>query len=169
MEIIQYTIPALIVFITAFFMMWFFFRNDDKKRRHELIIENRKITAPIKLQAYERLVLFLERISPESMLVRVKRQGMTSQDLQKEVLRTIRSEYEHNLSQQIYIGHEAWEVLVAAKENTIKLVNTSMIQVPPNAPAMELSRVILESMMSSNVHSPKAAIEFIKKEVARLL
>ena len=169
MEILQYTIPALIVFLTAFSFLWFFSKNDDKKRKHQLLVESRKITAPIRLQAYERLILFLERISPESILVRVKRQGMTNRDLQKELLKTIRLEYGHNLSQQLYISHDAWEVLVAAKENTIKLVNTSMIEIRPDSPAMELSKMILESMIKTDVHSPKAAIEFIKKEAALVL
>ena len=169
MEFIQYTVPALLVFLSTFFVMWFFIKSEEKRRNHLLIIENKRITAPIRLQAYERLVLFLERISPESILVRVKRPGMTSQDLQKELLRTIRSEYEHNLSQQVYVSHDAWEVLVSAKENTIKLVNTSMFEIKPDMPAMELSKAILESMMVSNIHSARAAIEFIKKEAAQYL
>jgi len=111
----------------------------------------------------------MERISPENLLIRVKRQGMTCGDLQHELLKTIRQEYEHNLSQQVYISHDAWEVIIAAKENIIKLINTSMIEIKPNTPAMELSRTILETMLKSDVHSPHAATQFLKKEAARLL
>ncbi len=168
LEVIQYSIPALIVFATAFLLIYYFFKNDEKRRQHELYVENKKISLPVRLQAYERLILLLERLSPESLLIRVKRQGMTSGSLQKELLKTIRAEFEHNLSQQLYVSNDAWEVLVAAKENIVQLINTSMIEIPRDKPAMELSQMILESMLKTDIHSPHAAIKFLKKEAAIL-
>ncbi len=165
METLHYTIPALVVFATTAILTWFYFRNDEKRRNQEIILNNQKQIVPIRLQAYERLALLLERISPENLLVRVNQQGMTTAMFQSELLRSIRSEFDHNLSQQVYISNKAWETVLAAKEHTVKLVNTSSLEVNPNAPAMELSKMILASMMSEDVKSPHAAIEFLKKEM----
>ncbi|MEA3446257.1 MAG: hypothetical protein U9R19_16180, partial [Bacteroidota bacterium] len=145
---------------------YWFYKNDEKRRQHELRRESRKIIVPIRLQAYERLTLLLERISPENLLLRSQQYGMSSHDLQKELLRNIRSEFDHNLSQQVYVSHKTWEKVVSAKENVVKLINTNMIELQEKATAMELSRNILESMVTNDIHSPRTAIDFLKKEAA---
>ncbi len=103
-DILKITIPALIVFLTAWVLLRNMIRNDQDKRRQELILQNSRTVTPIKLQAYERIVLFLERISLESLLVRVSTTDMTASQLHTALLNTIRSEFEHNLSQQIYMS-----------------------------------------------------------------
>lgn len=165
MNTLEYTIPAIVVFVTTAVLTWLYFRNDEKKRRQEIILNNQKQVTPIRLQAYERLALLLERISPENLVIRVKQQGMNSSMLQTELLKTIRSEFDHNLSQQVYISSEAWEKVVEAKEHTVKLINTCALEVNAQAPAMELSKMVLQSMMSEDVKSPHAAIEVLKKEM----
>ena len=110
-DILKITIPALIVFLTAWVLLRNMIRNDQDKRRQELILQNSRTVTPIKLQAYERIVLFLERISLESLLVRVSSSDMTASQLHSALLNTIRSEFEHNLSQQIYMSQQAWEVV----------------------------------------------------------
>ncbi len=79
-------------------------RNDQDKRRQEVTLQSTRIVTPIKLQAYERIILFLERISMESLLVRVSSPEITASQLQTSLLATVRSEFEHNLSQQIYMS-----------------------------------------------------------------
>jgi hypothetical protein len=168
MELMQYTIPALIVFATSFLITFFFLRNDEKRRSHELRLGINKQIIPIRLQAYERIILFLERISPENLLVRINKPGMSSSDLQSELLRTIRAEFEHNLSQQVYISSKAWEIVVSAKEHMVKQINTSSMEIKPDAPSMQLARTILESVMKDDIKSTFAAIEFLKKEVRQI-
>jgi hypothetical protein len=164
-EILKYILPAIIVFFTVYFMMRHFLSNDEKRRRSETIISNNKIITPIRLQAYERIVLFLERISPESLLVRIKKQGMTSQELQSALLKQIRAEFEHNLSQQIYMTQEAWDVVVNSKENMVKLVNLSALEVNPASPSIELGKIIIEKTVGEK--SPtRSGIDMIKKEVS---
>src|SRR5450759_1750643 len=102
-DILKITIPSLIVFLTAWVLLRNMIKNDQDKRRQELLLLNSRTVTPIKLQAYERIVLFLERISLELLLVRVSSPDMTAQQLHSAMLSTIRSEFEHNLSQQIYI------------------------------------------------------------------
>ena len=114
-DILKLTIPALIVFFTAWIILRNMIKNDQDKRRQELILQNSRVVTPIKLQAYERIVLFLERISFESLLVRVSTSDMSAMALHSAMLTTIRSEYEHNLSQQIYMSQQAWEVASNAR------------------------------------------------------
>lgn len=166
LEILKYILPSLVVFGTAYLIIKTFIDNDQKKRRIELRLANQKTITPIKLQAYERLTLFLERISPESMIVRVQDPKMTSGLLHQTLLKVIRAEYEHNLSQQIYVSANAWAVVKTAKENVVKLVNNSADRVDKKGPSFDLSKIILETMMSNNIMPTNTAIDFLKKEVS---
>ena len=92
---------------------------------------------------------------------------MTSRQMQTELLSTIRAEFEHNLSQQIYVSSEAWELVKSAKSNIIKLINTAADNVDPESPAFNLSKAILESVMSLDKQPTAIAIDFIKKEAEK--
>ncbi len=165
LEILKYTIPALVVFATAYFIIKSFIENEQKKKLLDLRSGDQKLIMPIRLQAYERLTLFLERISAESIIMRVQKPEMLSKQLQAEILSTIRAEFEHNLSQQIYISSNAWEVIKSAKENMIKLINTAGDKIKPDAPALELSRAILEMVVEAEKSPTTIAVEFLKKEI----
>jgi hypothetical protein len=165
LEILKYTLPALIVFLTAYFSVRILIKNDQKKREFELIVKNRNIVTPIRLQAYERLTLFLERISPEALIMRLNKEKLTVKQMQNEMLRTIRSEFDHNLSQQIYISPQAWQMVKNARENVVKLINTTAQRMNPNDPAIKLGKTILENMMSQDQSPTKNALNFLKKEV----
>jgi hypothetical protein len=167
-EIIKITIPALIVFFTAWIVLRNMIRNDQDKRRQELILQNNKLITPIKLQAYERVVLFLERISLESLLVRVSSPDMTSSQLHTAMLNAIRSEFEHNLSQQIYMSQQAWEVVRNARSNMIKIINSEVEKIPPDSSGMALSKRLLEKIMELDKEPTRAAIDYVKGEIARI-
>jgi hypothetical protein len=169
LDILLVTIPSLLVFLTAWVLLRNFFSDTHDKRRQELIMQNSRTITPIRLQAYERVVLFLERISLESLLVRTNTPGMTTAQLHSALLNTIRSEFEHNLSQQIYMTQQAWEVVKNARSNTIKLINTEFEKAPENASAIEFSRLLLERVMEIDKEPTKTAIEYIKNEVARMM
>ena len=168
-DIFKITIPALIVFLTSYFLLRNMIRNDQDKRRQELILQNSRTVTPIKLQAYERIVLFLERISLESMLLRVSTADMTAAQLHSALLSTIRSEFEHNLSQQIYMSQQAWEVARNARSNMIKIINTEAEKMPQNATAIALSKQLLEKIMELDKEPTRVAIEYIKTEVGRII
>jgi hypothetical protein len=114
------------------------------------------------------MILFLERISPESLIIRVNRPGYTCQQLQSELLNAIRSEYEHNLSQQIYVSQGAWEMLKNARGRTIQLINMMTEKVQPDSPSINLSRAILEIIVDQEKIPASDAINFIKKEFGQL-
>lgn len=168
-DILMVTIPALIVFFTAWMILRNMIRNDQEKRRQELLLQNTKTVTPLKLHAYERIILFLERISLESLLVRVSTPDMTAQQLHSALLTTIRSEFEHNLSQQIYMTQQAWEVVRNARSNMIKIINTEIEKTPAGATGMDLSKQLLERVMEMDKEPTRVAIEFVKAEISRLI
>jgi len=169
LDIIKITVPALMVFLTAFFVLRGMVRNDQDKRRQELILQNSRTVTPIRLQAYERIVLFLERISLESLLVRTNSPGMSASQLHSALLNSIRSEFEHNLSQQIYMTQQAWEVVKNARSNTIRIINTEFEKSPEQSTGLEFSRKLLERVMELEKEPTRAAIEFIKAEVGKII
>ncbi|RPH30508.1 MAG: hypothetical protein EHM93_15675 [Bacteroidales bacterium] len=164
-DILKIVLPALLVFLAGYLAMARLLRNDADRRKGEIMLANQRISTPIRLQAYERLVLFLERISPESMIVRVNQPSMTAQNLQSALLSTIRAEWEHNLSQQLYVSNEAWELTRNAKGNMIKLINICAERVDPDAPSIFFSQKILELMVELEQHPTSIAIDKLKKEV----
>jgi hypothetical protein len=168
-DILKITIPALIVFLTAWILIRNMIRNDQDKRRQELVLQNSRTVTPIKLQAYERIVLLLERISLESLLVRVSSSDMTASQLHSTLLNTIRSEFEHNLSQQIYMSQQAWEVVRNARSNMIKIINSEAEKIAADATGMALSKQLLERIMELEKEPTRAAIDYIKGEIARMI
>lgn len=168
LEILKYTIPALIVFITAFLLLRLFFKNEEKRRKYELSLNYKETILPLRLQAYERLILFLERISPDSLVMRLSRSDLTVLQMQNELLTSIRSEFEHNLAQQTYISSSAWEMVKAAKNSVIKLVNESAADFKAEAKGINLSKSIIENEMQLKNSPVYAALEFLKKEVREL-
>jgi hypothetical protein len=168
LEFLKYIIPASIVFFTVWVIIYKYFTNIEKMRKVDLMIENKRIIIPLRLQAYERVILFLERISPESLVMRVSQPGFSCRQLQSELLSSIRAEYEHNLSQQLYISPEGWKLVSSARGNIIKLINTAGDHVKPEAPCMNLSSKILDMIMAADKVPTTDAIEFLKKEVQTL-
>ena len=168
LEILKYILPSLVIFLTVFYLVRKYFDNEEKQRRLQAILNNQQLITPLRLQAYERAILFLERISPESLIMRINRTGFTCQQLQSELLQAIRSEYEHNLSQQIYISHGAWEMLKIARGRTIQLINTMADKVKKDSPSINLSKAILESMVDEEKTPSADAVFFIKKEISQL-
>ncbi len=169
LEILKITIPAILVLITAWIVIRSAVKSDQDRRRQELLLQNSKTITPIRLQAYERIILFLERISLESLLVRVSSPDMTATQLHSALLTTIRAEFEHNLSQQIYMTPQAWEIVRNARSNTIKLINTEMEKMPPNSNGISFSKRLLENVMAIDKEPTRVAIDYIKAEIARVM
>jgi len=169
MDILKITIPSVIVFLTAWILLKNMITNDQDKRRQELFMQNSRTVLPIRLQAYERIVLLLERISLESLLMRTNTPGMSAAELHSALLNTIRSEFEHNLSQQIYMSQQAWEVVKNARSNSIKIINTEFENTVNTASGLEFSKQLLDRMMEIEKEPTKTAIDYIKNEVARII
>lgn len=132
-------------------------------------LEKSKILLPLRLQAYERIVLYLERISPAQLIQRVSRPEMNAVQLQSTLTKTIRDEFEYNLSQQLYISSRAWELVKNAKEETIKLIHTAAHTLPEGASSQELIKAILDRMIENEKQPVDFAIEEVKKDVQQLM
>lgn len=168
-DILKVSIPALIVFLTAWLLIRNMIRNDQDKRKQELLLHNSRVITQIRLQAYERIVILLERISMESLLVRVSTPDMSAAQLHSAMLNTIRSEFEHNVSQQIYMSPQAWEVVRNARSNMIKIINSEAEGMPAKKNGMEFSKQLLERIMELDKEPTRAAIDYVKAEVSRMI
>lgn len=168
LEIIKILVPASLVFLASYFALAAFLKNEQHRRKLELRISQSKTIITTRLQAYERLVLFLERISPESIIFRLQKPKMSSRQLHSGLLGMIRDEFEHNLSQQVYVSPQAWTMVKNAKENMVKLINTCAAEVDPETPAMYLSKKIFEAFADLNQEPVKEALAYIKSEIGEL-
>ena len=168
LEILKYTVPALIVFFTVLVMLKSWSKNEDKRRKSEFNMHISDDILPVRLQAYERSILLLERISPNSMIMRVSRSDYTARQLQQELLSGITSEFEHNIAQQTYISSEAWEKIKIARNQVINLVNETAKEVKPDASGPTLGKLILERLTELNNPPSQVAIDYLKQE-AKLL
>ncbi|RYD81393.1 MAG: hypothetical protein EOP53_06495 [Sphingobacteriales bacterium] len=168
MDVLKFTIPAALVVAAVYVLLQKFFENEEKKRYYELRNNTQKSILPIRLQAYERLTLLLERLSVNNLILRVKKPGMSAADLMGSLLSEIRAEFDHNLSQQIYISHEAWQYVTNGKEALIKLINISYSSLPQGASSMDLSKAIFENAMKEDYPATYKALLYIKKEAQEL-
>lgn len=167
-EIMKIVLPALVVFLTAYFLFRDMLENAQKQREFEFRVSNMGKITPVRLQAYERFTLLLERISPQSLLIRVNPQEMNAGKYHQELLNGIRQEYEHNLSQQIYISPILWETIRGAREKLIGIINKSSEEIEDTAPALNLSKKIFDNYMNEEIDPIAIAMNELKKEVAKL-
>lgn len=166
-EVLKYMVPALMVVVAVKLLLDQRTKEQQAERAFALQQETIKQHLPLKFTASERAVLFLERISPENLLPRLGSSGKTVQQLQAEIIREIRAEFEHNLSQQLYLHPTGWEALVQTKENIVNLVNTAAKDLDKATGAMALSRRILEKYGENPNYSPQKAILLLKRDVYR--
>ena len=168
--IVLVTVPAAMVGAGIYLTLRTFTRRDQELRLLEIRATAGKETRLLRLQAYERMVLFLERISPGAVIGRVLDPDMVNHELQLAMIRDIKSEFEHNLSQQMYISSDAWNLIVSAKDEIIKAIGLIAQHMPADTGAHQVARVILESIEKSGQMLPnQTALEFLKNEVRELL
>ncbi len=164
-QLFAFLLPAVVTGAVAFYFFRLHTRNEDGRRRFLLHKDSQKDTLPIRLQAYERMVLFLERISINSLVVRVAPKGKSKSDYENLLIKQIETEFEHNLSQQIYMSDECWNIIKTAKNATIQLIRSAGMS-ETDSPD-KLREDILNKTIDKQ--SPSAtALSFVKKEVGEL-
>ena len=167
-ELLKYTLPSLLVLIASYLTLKSMLNNEERKRKIEKARENQQLLNPLRLQAYERITLLLERISPEALIFRLSLNGMTVIQLHTELLSAIRAEFEHNLTQQIYVSDTVWEHVKQSRNQIIQLINLSVENIDPQAPSIVLSKRILENSAQRGKSTQQFALEELKKEVRAL-
>ncbi len=161
-----YLLPAIVVGLVAYFFFKGHTANEEGRRRYLIQKEAQKNIIPIRLQAYERITLFLERIDPKKILLRVKPFSNDLQEYETLLIQNIDNEYEHNLVQQIYITPECWNLINAAKNATIQVIRQASMNEKVDD-SDKLRAFLLNHFMDEVTPSHKALL-FVKKEVSEL-
>ncbi|MAX80213.1 MAG: hypothetical protein CL843_08560 [Crocinitomicaceae bacterium] len=164
LELLKITIPAGIVFATVYFMLKQYFEAEHKRKTIELRQKAVQNASPMKMQAYERLILFLERISPDNLAMRTQKKGLNAVAHQREMLRIIREEYDHNITQQLYVSPSAWKLVKQAKEEAVRLINIAASKQDKEATSLDLTKTILGIIAQLDVFPTEIAKDGIKKE-----
>ncbi len=170
LEILKYTLPALIVLISSYLIVQKFLVSQTQRRQLALLRDNNDITLRLRLQAYERLVVFLERIQPRNLIPRVYHSEMSARELQQALAVQINSEFEHNLSQQIYVSAQVWDTVKNVKEQEINMVSQLSQQLKPDATAKDLHVRIVDYVVTVEGDMPTdIALQVINDEAKRVL
>ncbi len=170
LEILKYTLPAMIVLISSYLIVQKFLVSQTQRKQLALLRDNNDITLRLRLQAYERLVVFLERIQPRNLIPRVYHPGMSARELQQALAMQINSEFEHNLSQQIYVSTQVWDTVKNVKEQEINMVSQLAQQLKPDATAKDLHVRIVDYVLTVEGDMPTdIALQVIHDEAKRVL
>ncbi len=171
----QILVDIIILFAGIFMALmatYYILRNDIQRffnlKTIELNKESRTQILPLRLQAHERLIIFVDRINPANLLVRLHQQGIAIATLQAAILNEIRSEYQHNITQQLYIDSVTWGVVRKLKDDTIAMINNAVPGLPADANGIELSKAILQHMAGIDENPYDLTIEMIKKDIYKL-
>lgn len=163
---VAYLLPAIVVGLVAYYFFKGHTANEEGRRRYLVQKEAQNQVLPIRLQAYERIVLFLERIDPTKLLIRVKPFSDSIEDYESLLIRNIEQEYEHNLTQQVYVSPECWNLVNAAKNATIHVIRQSTMH-EKEGNVDKMREWLLQNFMEEVTPSQKALM-YVKKEVSEL-
>jgi len=168
LEIAELVLPGLLVLIAVYLMQRHFMKLHVANSDKEYAIQARKISLPIRLQAYERLALLMERIAPATLILRVTRPGIGLYQLQQELIQSIHEEFEHNLSQQIYVSGDCWSLVKSAIEQTIQQINVTVAILNSDADAGTFAAHFLQNVLNQSHNPAEQALFMIRSEVVRL-
>ena len=153
---------ALIISLVTFFL-W-------NKSRTKKPTDEKFSTRPLQLQAYERLVVLTERISLPSLISRANTPGLSAKEMQLLLLETIKTEFEYNSSQQIYVSPVAWQAMKNLKEQNMLVVNQVAQSLPADAKGIDLNKRILEIIMAQDKNSlHNIVLEALNWEARKLM
>lgn len=168
-DLLLILIPSSLVLFGMYLTIQSLLNGQKESQQLSAKSESNKIIVPLQLQAYERICLLLERISPQNLLIRLNTKSINSSDFQQVLINEIREEFNHNLSQQVYMSDLAWNQVKNAVEQTIGLINESAIGIDPQASGIELSKNILKTVINTNNNFCDAALVNIKAELRKTL
>lgn len=167
-DILKYTIAGLGIVWIAFYLIKPYLDRGERLQLIELKKAISTQTLPLRLQAYERVVLFIERVNPGNMLIRLNGPAYSATELHSIVVEEIRNEYQHNITQQIYVSARAWAVVKRVKDDTLGIVNNSIKGLPENASGLDYSKVILMELSQLEDNPYDIGAGLIRKDVEEL-
>lgn len=170
LDILKYTIPAVVVLVATYLIVQKFLVTEIQRKQLAIFQQNSSASLQMRMQAYERLAIFVERMHPNSMISRFYTKDSSAQDLQLAMVQSIRAEFEHNLSQQLYVSSEVWKTIQTVKEQEITMINQIGSSIPMGAPAAELVKSISDFVLTADQEMPTSiALEMLNKESKFLL
>lgn len=168
LDIVKYTVAGLGVVWIAFYLLKPYLDRNESIQLAELKKTISGQTLPLRLQAYERVVLFIERINPANMLVRMNNPDYSAAELYMLIVAELRNEYQHNITQQIYVSPATWAIVKRLKDETLGLVNNAIKDLPEAATGLEFSRAVLTQVGASENNPYDAGLVLIRKELEQL-
>ena len=160
----KYILPALVVVLATWLVMWKLLREERLKREFELKKNTQKEITPIRLRGYERLALLLERTTPEAMLRDMDVQNLTAQQISTLLVQRVRQEYDHNLSQQIYVSDAVWDAIIEAREQMVLFLSTTARQFPPETNGLKVAELMLTAYAQNGETPNQKAMRMLKDE-----
>lgn len=166
LELLFYTLPAVVTGLIAAYFFKTHVDNENKRRNFLLRRETNKQALPLRLQAFERLTLFLERISLNKLLIRIKPTGKDPEKYSHKLIGIVEQEFEHNLAQQIYVSETAWKAVVTSKNLIVKIIRTTAAK--EDIETAEQLRADILTNLGKNDGPTNAAISYLKIEVKKI-
>jgi hypothetical protein len=164
-DLAKVLLPAAIFLYGMYLIVRSFINRDIDVRKLEVRSRAIETILPNRLQAYERMCLFLERITPQNMLLRLNTPGISAHEFHRMLLDEIRNEYNHNVSQQIYMSEGVWNLVRNAKEDLVLMINEASQQMPAEATSIDLAKMIFQLAMDKKVDPMGHALSELKKEI----
>lgn len=143
--VVLVTIIVVLIGIFVAFVLMRDKKNDQKSASEENIDT---ATRTLRLQAYERLALLVDRIALPNLISRVNQNGVSAREMQMLLTRGLKEEFDYNITQQIYVSAEAWNAVKNLKEQNMLVVNQLASALPPNATGLDLNKLLLEYLMT---------------------
>jgi len=168
LDIVKYTVSGLGVVWIAFYLIKPYL---DKSERIQMLEFKKSLanhTLPLRLQAYERIVLFMERINPQNMLVRLNAASHSAIELHSLIISEVRNEYQHNITQQIYVTSRAWGVAKRVKDDTLNIAANALKSLPENATGLDYGKAILVLLSQLENDPYEIGAELIRKDLEQL-
>jgi hypothetical protein len=169
LELLKYTLPAVVVLIATYLIVDKFLTNDTTRKQLAILGENAKHSIQMRMQAYERLILFVERMDVQQLIGRFYNSEASVQDLQLAFTQSIRAEYEYNMSQQLYISKEAWQTVTAAKEQEISMINQIATEFALGTPAKAYVQRLTEIAVGQEDDTPRQIASIVLNAEAKKL
>ncbi len=167
LEIIKLGLPAAFVLYGMYLAIKVMVSKSLLTKELDIKIKSLEITLPVRMQAFERMSLFLERISTENLLVRINQPGMTASDLHAAILEEVRNEFNHNVAQQVYLSPELWGMVVSAKEDLVTKVNATFEEIDSDASSVDYAKRLLELTIATDISSIELALTSLKEELSK--
>ncbi len=169
LEIIKISVPAIIVFLTVNSILKTYLEKQYQLKLLENKQNNKNTTTPLRLQAYERLSLFCERISIPNLLLRLRENDQTVAELKLKLLMTVQQEFEYNITQQVYVSNQLWQILKISKEDTMSIISSIAEKFDPKTPSIALANALMNFLETQPELAIDKALLAIKKEATILM